>query len=326
MTRRVLRRCAAALWLLALAAVVTAAGCATAGRSVARPQLLAPGVYMVPGSGGAPDEHNLGRIGNAGFIVGPDGVIAIDSGTSHAHGQALLAAIASVTDRPVRVLLLTHVRPEFVFGATAFRERGVPVHMQARSAGLMAARCETCLKNLRQVLGDAPLQGTALVKPDHTFDSTHELTLIGRPVRVLHFGVSSGPGDIAVLDVQSGVVFAGGLLDAGRVPDIQDSDLAGWKRALAALAALTTRTVVPGHGPALDSARAIAGVQDYLEQLERKVRALLDSGASLLDVAEAAELPSYQSWDQYDVIHRRNASIAYLRYEREALTKPEASK
>ena len=326
MTRRVLRRCAAALWLLALAAVVTAAGCATAGRSVARPQLLAPGVYMVPGSGGAADEHNLGRIGNAGFIVGPDGVIAIDSGTSHAHGQALLAAIASVTDRPVRVLLLTHVRPEFVFGATAFRERGVPVHMQTRSATLMAARCETCLKNLRQVLGDAPLHGTALVKPDHTFDAAHELTLIGRPVRVLHFGVSSGPGDIAVLDVQSGVVFAGGLLDAGRVPDIQDSDVAGWRRALTALRTLETRTVVPGHGPALESARAIAGVQDYLEQLERKVRALLDSGASLLDVAEAAELPGYQSWDQYDVIHRRNASIAYLRYEREALTKPEASK
>jgi glyoxylase-like metal-dependent hydrolase (beta-lactamase superfamily II) len=213
-----------------------------------------------------------------------------------------------------------------VFGATAFRERGVPVHMQVRSATLMAARCETCLKNLRQVLGDAPLQGTALVKPDRTFDGPHELGQIGRPVRVLHFGASSGPGDIAVLDVQSGVVFAGGLLDAGRVPDIQDSDLAGWKRALAALAAQGTRTVVPGHGPAQDSARAIAGVQDYLAQLERKVRALLDSGTSLLDIAEAAELPGYQGWDQYDVIHRRNASIAFLRYEREAITKPETPK
>jgi hypothetical protein len=67
-------------------------------------------------------------------------------------------------------------------------------------------------------------------------------------------------------------------------------------------------------------------VQDYLAQLERKVRGLLDSGTSLLDVAEAAELPGYQSWDQYDVIHRRNASIAFLRYEREAITKPETSK
>jgi glyoxylase-like metal-dependent hydrolase (beta-lactamase superfamily II) len=318
-----LRRCAA----VATLAAVALAGCATPAPSTAtKPVNLAPGVYMVPGSGGAADEHNLGRIGNAGFIVGPDGVIAIDSGTSHAHGQALLAAIASVTDRPVRVLLLTHVRPEFVFGATAFRERGVPVHMHTRSATLMAARCETCLRNLRQVLGDAPLQGTALIKPDRTFDGPQELGQIGRPVRVLHFGASSGPGDIAVLDVQSGVVFAGGLLDSGRVPDIQDSDLAGWKRALAALAAQGTRTVVPGHGPAQDSAHAIAGVQDYLAQLEGKVRALLDSGTSLLDIAEAAELPRYQRWDQYDVIHRRNASIAFLRYEREAITKPETPK
>jgi glyoxylase-like metal-dependent hydrolase (beta-lactamase superfamily II) len=325
LSRYALRRRAAAFVLVALAGGV--AGCAgMMAPPAARPVPLAAGVYMVPGSGGAADEHNLGRIGNAGFIVGPDGVVAVDSGTSHAHGQALLAAIASVTDRPLRVLLLTHVRPEFVFGATAFRERGVPVHMQSRGATLMAARCETCLKNLRQVLGDVPLRGTALVKPDRTFDASHELTLIGRPVRVLHFGHGSGPGDIAVLDVQSGVVFAGGLLDAGRVPDIQDSDLAGWRRALGGLRALDTRTVVPGHGPAVESARAIAGVQDYLDQLERKVRALLDSGTSLLDVAESAELPGYETWDQYDVIHRRNASIAFLRFEREAITKPEAPK
>ena len=60
------------------------------------------------------------------------------------------------------------------------------------------------------------------------------LDLIGRPVRVLHFGHSSGPGDIAVLDERSGTLFAGGLLDQQRIPDVQDGDLAGWRRALRA--------------------------------------------------------------------------------------------
>ena len=40
---------------------------------------------------------------------------------------------------------------------------------------------------------------------------------------------------------------------------------------------------------------------------------------SLLDVAEACELPEYEAWDQYDIIHRRNVSVAYLRFERELL-------
>ena len=38
---------------------------------------IAPGVYVMPGSPGAADESNLGRIGNAGFIVGERGVIVV---------------------------------------------------------------------------------------------------------------------------------------------------------------------------------------------------------------------------------------------------------
>jgi glyoxylase-like metal-dependent hydrolase (beta-lactamase superfamily II) len=318
--RNVRRRLA----LLACAALAGACAGFDTAAALPAPQALAPGVYWLPGREGAADDANLGRIGNAGFVVGDGGVVAIDTGTSHRHGQALLAAIARVTDKPVKVALVTHVRPEFLFGGSAFKERGIPVAMHARSAALMAARCETCLKNLRQTLGEAPMQGSAVYKADRTFDATHELALIGRPLRVLHFGHSSGPGDIALLDVQSGVLFAGGLLDAARVPDIQDSDLEGWKRALAQLHALAPRTVVPGHGPAGEGAAVIAGVQRYLAGLETKVRALLAGGTSLLNIADAAELPEFERWDQYDTIHRRNASVTFLRFEREAIVKESA--
>jgi glyoxylase-like metal-dependent hydrolase (beta-lactamase superfamily II) len=152
------------------------------------------------------------------------------------------------------------------------------------------------------------------------FDATHELDLIGRPVRVLHFGHSSGPGDIAVLDPTTGVLFAGGLLDSGRIPDIQDSDLEGWKKALHELRGLRVRTVVPGHGAA-SSPRLIDTVERYLAQLETRVRAMVAAGDSLLGVADAAELPEFDTWDQYDTIHRRNASIAFVRFERELLFK-----
>jgi glyoxylase-like metal-dependent hydrolase (beta-lactamase superfamily II) len=274
----------------------------------------------VIGSSGMADEHNLGRIGNAGFIVGPRGVIAIDSGTSYAHGQALLAAIAGITDLPVRVVLITHTQPEFLFGGAAFRERGIPVRMHRRTAGLMASRCETCLKSLRQIVGEEPLRGTTMYTADQVFDTTHELDLIGRPVRVLYFGHSSGPGDIAVLDPGAAVLFAGGLLDSGRIPDIQDSDLQGWKKALRELRDQRVRTVVPGHGAA-SSPQLIDTVERYLTQLETRVRAMVVVGESLLGAADAAELPEFDAWDQYDTIHRRNVSIAFVRFERELLFK-----
>ena len=282
------------------------------------PQRLADGVYLLPGQGDQADASNLGRIGNAGFIVGPLGVLAIDTGTSAAHGQALLDAIRSVTDAPVRLALISHTRPEFLFGAAAFQNQGIPIQTHRRTAQLMAARCETCLKTLVQQVGAGAMQGTRLVVPDRVFDGPLLLQTIGRPVQLLWGGHSSGPGDIAVLDETSGVLFGGGLYDNGRIPDIQDSELPGWQRMLASLQRLPLTQVVPGHGPASPPA-LLATALRYLQQLEAGARALVDAQASLITVADALELPDFAGWAQYDTIHRRNASIAFLRIEREQL-------
>lgn len=278
-------------------------------------QELAPGVYWVPGLPGEVDGRNVGRTGNTGFIVGPQGVLALDAGVSRRHGEALLACIARVTDRPVRRLLITHARQEFLFGAAAFRARGIPVSMQRATAGLMASRCEGCLDTLRVLLGEDHMAGTQMFRPDQLLDGSGPLQdEIGRPVRLLSWGHASGPGDSAVLDETSRIVFTGGLCDHLRVPDLQDARLQGWRDALAALRELRPRRVVPGHGPAGDAA-VIDAVDDYLRALEQRLSQLLDAGAPLSEVAERAELPAYAGWDQYDVIHRRNAALLFLRLE-----------
>jgi glyoxylase-like metal-dependent hydrolase (beta-lactamase superfamily II) len=310
------------LVLMAAWAIVVASGCAATAHAGggAAAVALAPGVYMVRGSGGEADAANLGRIGNSGFIVGDNGVIAIDTGTSYRHGQALLARIAQTTDKPVRLVLITHTRPEFLFGANAFRERGIPIRMHKEAATLMAARCDSCLKNLQRALGDTALTGTTMFEPDQVFEQTHTLNQAGRMVKVIYFGHSSGPGDVAVLDETSGVLFAGGLLDEHRIPDVFDSDLAGWREALGRLRALPLRRIVPGHGSVTTPA-AIDAVARYLSTLEARVTELFNAGTSLAEAPDAARLPDFASWDQYDTTHRRNASIVYIRIERELLFK-----
>ncbi|HET7528165.1 MAG TPA: MBL fold metallo-hydrolase [Burkholderiaceae bacterium] len=307
--------------VVAWAIVVALACAATASADDGAPAIeLAPGVFMVRGSGGVAEPANGGRIGNSGFIVGDGGVIAIDTGTSYRDGRALLARIAQTTDKPVRLALITHVQPEFLFGANAFRERGIPIRMHSKAASLMAARCEHCLKNLKLALGDEAMAGTTMFEPDQVFDQTHTLAQWGRAVRVIYFGHSSGPGDVAVLDETSGVLFAGGLLDEHRVPDVQDSDLAGWSTALTRLRELPARRIVPGHGSVTTRA-AIDAVARYLADLQTRVAGLLNAGAGLSEAPDAAGLPDFATWDQYDTIHRRNASIVYIRLERELLYK-----
>jgi glyoxylase-like metal-dependent hydrolase (beta-lactamase superfamily II) len=309
-------------WLGTLV-LASAALTGQAGEVPAAPLELAAGVYMLPGTGGEPEPSNLGRVGNAGFIVGRTGVLAIDTGTSYLHGRALLAAIRSVTDQPVRMVLVTHTRQEFLFGGAAFREQGIPIAMQQAAAGLMATRCDTCLKTLRTTLGDDAMRGTTMFTPDIAFTDplgVDAAALIGRPVQVLYFGHSSGPGDIAVYDPRTRTLFAGGLLDAQRIPDVFDADLATWREALRTLQALPIDVIVPGHGPS-GSKRMITLVERYLDQLAARAQALLKAGAPLSEVPDSTALPDFAAWDQYDTVHRRNAALVYLRYEREQLIK-----
>jgi glyoxylase-like metal-dependent hydrolase (beta-lactamase superfamily II) len=313
---------------VAVVASVLLAGCASVVASRAAPGStieVAPGVYMVQGAPGEVDANNLGRVGNAGFIIGDNGVLAIDTGTSYRHGVALLAAIRRVTDKPVRMALVTHTRQEFLFGATAYREQAIPIQMHRQAAGLMQSRCERCLKTLNQLLGAEAMQGTTMWTPDREFDASHTIDAIGRSVRVLHFGHSSGPGDVAVLDEQSGVLFAGGLLDHLRIPDVQDCDLDAWTAALRALRTQGVQVIVPGHGP-VASADAIDAQARYLDQLRARLLALLQSGAALSEVPDATALPEFARWDQYETIHRRNASILFVRFEREQMFKQAGSK
>src|SRR5882762_6438034 len=93
-------------------------GCATA----LDPVLVAPGIYLLRGANGAPSEDNLGRTGNVTFIVGPRGVVVVQTGVTYRHGADLLAAVARTTDRPIRLAIITHPQPPYVFGAAAFQE------------------------------------------------------------------------------------------------------------------------------------------------------------------------------------------------------------
>ncbi|RZS52209.1 MBL fold metallo-hydrolase [Sphaerotilus mobilis] len=315
-------------WLAACAALDEGAPLAVSPAERPPPQAVADGVWLLRGHAGDVEPVNRGRIGNAALLVGDRGALVVNAGVSRRDGEALLASVRQLTDRPVRGLLLTHAMQEFIFGATAFQDADVPVWMHRDAARLMGARCGTCLKSLQRQLGEDEMTGTRVPLPDHLFDardadaSLAPLPDIGRPLRLLapiSGDLAASPGDTALWDARSASLVTGALLDAQTIPDVQDADLAGWRRALAALVQLGPHRALPGHGPAGDALDVIAQERRYLDQLEARTADLLRKGTALSDVAEASTLSEFAGWSRHDTTHRRNASIVYLRQERQLM-------
>jgi glyoxylase-like metal-dependent hydrolase (beta-lactamase superfamily II) len=282
--------------------------------------MIDAGVYILPGTGGEITPENSGRVANVAFIVGPDGVIVVDTGISYRQGEAILAAVESVTRRPIRLAILTHAGQEAIFGAAAFQARGIPVLAHRRAAELIAARCETCLRNLRSALGDGTMEATRVVTPDRLIDGDLVLELIGRPVRVIAPPWSSTPGALAVLDESTSTLIAGDLVSIRRIPNMRDANPQAWRSTLDDLAALRCRHLVPGYGPVATCAD-IATLARYFGALEARVEALVKAGVPLSELRARSDLPEFAAWDQYEVLHPQNASYVYLRLERKQFEK-----
>jgi glyoxylase-like metal-dependent hydrolase (beta-lactamase superfamily II) len=255
------------------------------------------------------------------FVVGPGGVVVIDSGLAYDDGRAILEAVERTAHAPVRLAILTQPTQEAIFGAAAYQERGVPVAMHADAARLMASRCETCLERLRGALGARAMHGSRVIVPDRLLHDGEVIDAIARPLRVVAPGWTSAPGAVALVDERTDTLIAGSIVSIDAVPDLRDADVARWRAVLERLARSHCRHLVPSHGP-VGSCADIPRLAAYLDALEARVAVLFARGVELGDLAAACDLPGYASWERYNDLHRANASRTYLRLEREAFGRP----
>ncbi|MGF6779956.1 MBL fold metallo-hydrolase [Paraburkholderia sp. GAS334] len=313
-------------WVLGCAVLVAAriAHAAAADALPAQPALplvvpapvqVAQGVYVMQGNGDAVAPANRGVVANNGFIVGSGGVTVIDTGSSYRYGRAMIEAIHTITPLPIQLVIITHQAPEFVFGAAAFRDRDIPILAHQRAAELIRDRCAICLKNLRHTLGEEEMAGSRVTVPDRRVDGTTTIDSGGRALQLLHFGPASTPGDLAVLDTSTGVLFAGGLVSIGRIPELRNESIPGWLAALDQLAVLDTRLVVPGFGPPVQR-QDIMQTGAYLRELDAGVRRAYASGVGLTEAMRTVQAPSFTRYRLYAIAQPANVQRLYLQLEK----------
>ena len=279
---------------------------------------LAPGVWVQRGADEGATTSNRGAVANLGVLVGPEGAIVVNTGSSSEHGEALLAAIARITDRRVVLAIDTQASPDQVLGNSAFTLRAIPVLAHRRTDAFMREHCDACVADVRAKADSDALEATRVAWPTRLIDGGQTLRAGGRTIRLLYFGWTEQPGSLAVLDVESGVLFTGDLASFGVVPQTQLGRLPQWIDALGELQSLAPSIVVPGHGAPGPGAQ-LAVMREYLQGLLDGTRAAFQRGDGLMETVQALELPRFRTWTLYDAHHRRNVHFAYLQIEEEEL-------
>lgn len=213
---------------------------------------VGPGVYAaIDGPG-----HKAGS--NAGFVIGDDGVLVVDSFFNPLAAQALVSEIHRLTPKPIRYVVNTHYHIDHTGGDQVLRNAGAVIiaHRNVRgwlrtnNINLLGDRITPALK---EQIGQLPL-------PDIVTDKNLTVWLGSRKV-VVQTVLGHTGGDLAIFVPDAKVLFAGDLLWRKVPPNLIDGSVKEWAATddeFAHMADAAHINYVPGHGD-------VAGVADVRE-------------------------------------------------------------
>ncbi len=221
--------------------------------------------YEVKGGSGA----------NAGFIVTDREVLVIDAKMTAESAQEMLAAIKTVSSKPITQVLISHSDGDHVNGLLGFPDdiRIVAhanswLHMQPLADKLKTEGVRPLATIFRDEMEIISGQGT---------------------VKLLHFGPAHTDGDVIVFSPQDKTAFIGDLIFIGRDPLIhkhKNGNSFGLIKVLNALLELDAENFVHGHGDMATRADIKAFIQE-LEAKQQKIAEMVKAGKSLKDVKTA---------------------------------------
>lgn len=214
-------------------------------------------------------ERGRGPDGNTVLLDAPDGLIVVDTGRHPAHQQAILAA-AVQSGQPIAAIVNTHWHLDHTGGNAEIRAAfpAVPIigsdavdaalkgFFPRSRAGAEAhiASGKASSAQVAEIRRDmAAMDDLATLRPSQAVERTGPLMIAGRRFQVHLERHAATAGDVWLYDSRARLAIVGDLV-VGLTPFMDTACPEGWRRALANIAAAPFRTLVPGHGAAMDRA------------------------------------------------------------------------
>lgn len=256
---------------------------------------------------------------NTGVIIGDDSVMVIDTQATPRMANMVMERIRSVTDKPVKYVVLSHYHAVRVLGASAYNAEEIIASDKCRA--MVAERGQEDWDSEferfpRLFEGHEGIPG--LTWPTMTFSKKMTVYLGKRRVDLMHLGRAHTAGDVVVHVPDSGVIFSGDVVEYHSACYCGDGHFNDWGKTLDAIAAFNPKSIVPGRGDALVGDElvnaALTNTRDFVESTYRPVAAVVARGGSLKEAWDAVRAecdPKFADYAIYEHCLPFNVARAY---------------
>ena len=250
-----------------------------------RAEKVAEGVHVLMGAGG-----------NIGVSTGADGVFLIDDEWAPLTAK-VKAAVAALSDRPIRFILNTHWHPDHSGGNENLGDAGALIVAHDNVRRRMST--EQFIQQFGMKVPPAPAKALPVV----TFDQAVTLHLNGDEIHAFHVPPAHTDGDAVVHFRRANVVHMGDLYFTGMYPFVDLSSNGSFEGVIAAadrvLALVDERArIISGHGP-VGSRADLKAYRDMMATVRDRVKPLVQAGRTAEQIATARPIADLDArWGQ----------------------------
>ena len=256
---------------------------------------------------------------NTGVIIGDDSVMIVDAQATPRMAQWVIDKIRTVTDKPIKHVVLSHYHAVRVLGASAYGASEILMSEMARAMVVERGqedwdsefeRFPRLFKEHESIPG--------LTWPTQTFNDRMTVYLGKRRVDLMFLGRAHTAGDIVAYVPDQNVMFTGDIVEYKSACYCGDAHFHDWHGTLEAVRSWDVDAIAPGRGDALvgrdmvNEALDLTG--DFLESTYRPVAKVALGGGSLKEAWDACRAACDDKFSDYAIYEHClpfNVSRAY---------------
>ena len=266
-------------------------------------------------------------VSNAGLIVGKRDAMVVDSLDNKYMVENFISKIKEVTDKPIHLVVNTHVHPDHTHTNHYFPEaKVITSHINRKE--MVHYTPERVERLTRIYPGQICHEGSKITLQDMTFEGTLCLYDGEREIRIIDMGVGHSQSDVIVYLPQEKVLFAGDLLAVGMQPRGVEKIWGGSYRiikVLDTLASMDVETFVPGHGMLVLSREETASmIYEFIEfymVLRGEAHNCFEKGMTYDEAFEKLDWSKFKKWGKKEELKvvRGNLARAFSEFRGEPL-------